>query len=265
MQALEVRWSGMKHFGTGLLLCLQFFSAWPIKRELALTKKDITAMYMLMPLLSLLTGAVTIGFFMLNNSWLAFSPLLTAIILVIIMIVVTGGIHTDGFIDTSDAFFSYRDKEKRLAILEDPRVGAFGVLAVVGLLLLKTGFLYEALLREVQLAYFVAIPLLARVAMLLYFLTMKSAKTTGLAAYFKERVQARGVIVACIAYSLLIVGYALYCGEWPLLVLYGMMLLSLLYYRHWSNKNFAGMTGDLLGAFYEGMELVLWGTLLLFI
>ncbi|WP_042474059.1 adenosylcobinamide-GDP ribazoletransferase [Bacillus ndiopicus] len=255
----------MKHFVTGLLLCLQFFSALPVKRELSLTTKDVTAMYMLMPLLSLLTGATSLGFLAINNYWLELSPLLAAIILVVTMIGVTGGIHTDGFIDTSDAFFSYRDQEKRLTILEDPRVGAFGVLAVVCFLLLKVGFLYEALLREVNIFYFIAIPLLSRVAMLLYFITMKSAKTSGLAAYFKERVQAKGVIIACIIYSLLVIGYAVYVGEWSLLALYGIMLIALFYYRHWSNKNFAGMTGDLLGAFYEGTELILWGTLLLFI
>ncbi|WP_342559095.1 adenosylcobinamide-GDP ribazoletransferase [Metasolibacillus sp. FSL K6-0083] len=255
----------MKHFLTGLLLSLQFFSVLPIKRELSLTKKNVTAMYILMPLLSLLTGGALIGFLTINNYWLQLSPLLTAAILVVGMIVITGGIHTDGFIDTSDAFFSYRDTEKRLTILEDPRVGAFGVLAVVCLLLLKVGFLYEALLREINLFYFIAIPLLARVAMLLYFITMKSAKTTGLAAYFKERVQTRAVIVACVFYSLLVISFALYMGDWSLLALYIMMLCSLLFYRHWSNKNFAGMTGDLLGALYEGMELVLWGTLLLFI
>lgn len=127
------------------------------------------------------------------------------------------------------------------------------------------GFLYEALLREINLFYFIAIPLLARVAMLLYFITMKNAKTTGLAAYFKERVQTKAVIVACVFYSLLVITFALYMGDWSLLALYIIMLCSLLFYRHWSNKNFAGMTGDLLGALYEGMELVLWGTLLLFI
>lgn len=62
-------------------------------------------MYILMPLLSLLTGGALIGFLTINNYWLQLSPLLTAAILVVGMIVITGGIHTDGFIDTSDAFF----------------------------------------------------------------------------------------------------------------------------------------------------------------
>lgn len=255
----------MKHFYTGILLCLQFFSAVPIKRELPLTNQNVTAMYAIMPLLSLLTGAATIGFLQLNQHWLHLSPLVVAIILTIVMIAVTGGIHTDGFIDTSDAFFSYRDQEKRLTILDDPRVGAFGVLAVVSLLLLKIAFLYEALLREVDMLYFIAVPLLARLAMLLYFMTMNSAKTTGLAAYFKERVQQRTVGIVSAIYSMLVIGYALYTGEWSLLILYSVALLGILYYRHWSKKNFAGMTGDLLGALYEGMELLLWGTLLLFI
>ena len=51
----------------------------------------------------------------------------------------------DGFIDLSDAFFSYKDRAKRLEILDDPRVGAFGVMAVVFLVVGKIIIVAEVL------------------------------------------------------------------------------------------------------------------------
>ena len=46
----------------------------------------------------------------------------------LIPVAVTGGIHLDGYADTSDALSSYGDREKKLAILKDPHCGAFAVI-----------------------------------------------------------------------------------------------------------------------------------------
>ena len=57
---------------------------------------------------------------------------------VAIPLVITGGFHVDGFMDTMDAFHSYQPREKKLEILKDSHIGAFAVimLAVYGLLYL---------------------------------------------------------------------------------------------------------------------------------
>lgn len=54
----------------------------------------------------------------------------------LIPIAVTGGFHIDGFMDTMDAFHSYKPREEKLAILKDSHIGAFAVimLASYGLL-----------------------------------------------------------------------------------------------------------------------------------
>ena len=41
---------------------------------------------------------------------------------------VTGGFHIDGFMDTMDAFHSYKPREEKLAILKDSHIGAFAVI-----------------------------------------------------------------------------------------------------------------------------------------
>ena len=59
-------------------------------------------------------------------------------------ILVTGGIHMDGFMDTSDALASWQSRERRLEILKDSHVGAFAVLGCAGYLLLHAAVLSEA-------------------------------------------------------------------------------------------------------------------------
>ena len=56
--------------------------------------------------------------------------------------------------DASDAFFSYRDRERRLEIMKDPRIGAFGVLRCLVLLSARFLFIYEIILRAVEFLIF---------------------------------------------------------------------------------------------------------------
>src|SRR5699024_12026392 len=71
------------------------------------------------------------------------SDLAITLIFITFTIILTGGIHLDGWIDASDAFFSYRDVKKRLHIMEDPRVGAFGVFGLLFLLSFRFLFFFE--------------------------------------------------------------------------------------------------------------------------
>lgn len=66
---------------------------------------------------------------------------LQAALLIVLMVVLTGGIHLDGFMDTIDGLFSGREREKCLEIMRDSRVGAFGVIGAICLLLFKFSLL----------------------------------------------------------------------------------------------------------------------------
>ena len=54
-----------------------------------------------------------------------------ALVMAVLPLILTGGIHVDGFMDTADAFHSYGDREKKLKILSDPHIGAFAVIRVL--------------------------------------------------------------------------------------------------------------------------------------
>ncbi|WP_079525672.1 adenosylcobinamide-GDP ribazoletransferase [Solibacillus isronensis] len=255
----------MKNSWSGFLLAWQFFSAVPIKKQLDMNAKSVTWMYGFLPIVGLLMGSIiSSGVFILSR-YSDISDLLLAILIVIGMIVLTGGLHLDGWIDMSDAFFSYGEKEKRLEILDDPRTGAFGVISVFCLLVLKIGVIYEMLLFG-QLAivpFLIFIPFIARMGMLLYFVTMQPAKEKGLAAYFKGIVIQNKLAVLIGVQSILAFVFWLYMGVFSLFILVVVMLIAVVIYRNWSKKHFGGVTGDLLGALGEGLEVVLWLTILL--
>lgn len=255
----------MKNSWSGFLLAWQFFSAVPIKKQLDMNAKSVTWMYGFLPIVGLLIGfIISSGVFILSR-YSEVSDLLLAILIVIGLIVLTGGLHLDGWIDMSDAFFSYGEKEKRLEILDDPRTGAFGVISVFCLLVLKIGVIYEMLLFG-QLAivpFLIFIPFIARMGMLLFFVTMQPAKEKGLAAYFKGIVIQNKLTVLIGAQSLLAFICWFYIGVFSLFILVVVMLIAVVIYRNWSKKHFGGVTGDLLGALGEGLEVVLWLTILL--
>lgn len=58
------------------------------------------------------------------------APSVLAILVLMIYLMITGGLHLDGLADVSDGLFSCRDKERMFEIMKDSRIGAFGVIAL---------------------------------------------------------------------------------------------------------------------------------------
>ena len=87
--------------------------------------------------LALLDLLMHSGYPLLTDEYRQFPPLLSAAILVVAMVVLTRALHLDGFMDCCDALFGGFDRERRQAILRDSHVGAFAVVGVAALLLLK--------------------------------------------------------------------------------------------------------------------------------
>ena len=82
------------------------------------------------PVVGVITGLLQAGAGYLILQYTSFGKLFFAAVMTLIPVLVTGGIHLDGYADTIDALSSYGDREKKLQILKDPHTGAF---AVIGL------------------------------------------------------------------------------------------------------------------------------------
>ncbi|MGG0717853.1 adenosylcobinamide-GDP ribazoletransferase [Robertmurraya massiliosenegalensis] len=253
------------NFIRGFLLNLQFFTAVPIRSALPMDKQHLRSSIKSFPLVGLLQGILYSTLLYLLNEWSPFSVLAMAFLIWLAMIVITGGIHLDGWMDASDAYFSYQDQAKRLEIMKDPRSGAFGVLSVIVLLSSRFLFIYEIISSMTFVSYFMImlIPFLGKSIMGLVLITIPSAKKDGLAALFQEAGNRRSLVVYPIYLLLFSAFLLIWWGGffWPLLIFIGIALLCYWFVRVKAKKWFGGITGDVLGASVEGTEIILWMTL----
>src|SRR2546423_10358470 len=117
------------------------------------------------------------------------------ILLVVALVLLTGGLHLDGLMDTCDGLWGGHSAEQRLAIMRDSRVGSYGVLGGVSVLLLKLGGL-EALHGTRRTSALIIAPVLARWALVLAAAIYPPARPDGLGAAFRAGVTPVRVAVA---------------------------------------------------------------------
>jgi len=186
---------------------------------------------------------------------LPISHLLFTMIILLIPVFVTGGIHLDGLLDTADALSSYQPMEKKLEILKDPNSGAFAVITCVVYFLLSFGVWYDAspsVIPVLSIGF-----VLSRALSGLAIVTFPLAKKSGLAALFSNQSKKQITRIAMVVYIILcIVGMLLV--NWVLGILCVLSAMSVFaYYRYMSTKEFGGTTGDLAGFFLQICELIM--------
>ena len=205
-----------------------------------------------------LIGAV-IGLLLWGWLWLcdvlAIGSVLRGAVGALIPLLVTGGIHMDGFMDTSDAMASWQTKERRLEILKDSHAGAFAVMGCAGYLLLDAAVLSEATLKNAAMLPFVFV--LTRALSAWAMAVFRNARPNGMLDAFAHAAHRRMVTISCAIYAVLCAACWFVCGGWLGIACLAAAVLCVLYYKHMAYKNFGGVTGDLAGWFLQITELVL--------
>lgn len=247
----------MKPFLSGLPLAVQFFSQIPIRMNWPMTKTSVTAMFLFLPLIGLLEGALLFATSLVVPS--SFHLTLVAALLLLVRMMFTGGLHLDGLADTADAYFSYGDVARRQDILKDPRIGAFGAMAIGLALLLRFSIYVQLVSADVSLFYFLAVPVLIRSGMTLYLISTTPAKASGMAHFFREKFYYGFLTAGHFVWLLTVVFLAP-----KMLIAAGVLLLLIWFFKWWTRKHFGGSSGDMCGAFVEGGELLVWLVLLMF-
>ena len=179
------------------------------------------------------------------------TPLTVAAVVVVAWIIVTGGLHLDGIADTADGLLGGKDREERLLIMQDSRIGAFGVLAILSVVILKLVFILE-LPQTCRIWVILLAPVGARWFQVLALAAYPAARKNGLGLFFKNRLRRREIFVA--------LGIALICSlfflQWQgFVLLFGTTLILLIPASLLSSK-LGGLTGDIYGTLTELYELV---------
>lgn len=202
-------------------------------------------------------GGVIGGIFYLTYSvghMLSLGNVFLASLLTAIPILISGGIHMDGYCDTMDAISSYQTKERRLQILKDPHAGAFAIIRCGIYYLLFFGMV-SSLTRESALMMalvFVGSRALSGLAVVQF----KTAKKDGLVATFQQAAHKKRVTITMLSYLFLVICLMLWLS--PLLSI-AVVLVSLycfFSYRNLAYQMFGGTTGDLAGYFLVRCELI---------
>jgi adenosylcobinamide-GDP ribazoletransferase len=188
-------------------------------------------------------------------------PAAAAAILVALTVVLTAGLHLDGLADTFDGLGGGRTPEDRLRIMKDSLLGTFGVLSLIVVLLLKFAFLLTLAEQRVGAGPLFLFPVVSRWGMvLLAFLSPYARPEGGLGQAMTTGVT-RGVAAGATAGALALAFLVMGAGGLILLAgAAGFIWLAGQYFQ----KKLGGVTGDVLGAANELLEvLVLGGALLL--
>lgn len=120
-----------------LIIAFAMYSKLPMPR-VDWNEKNMRYAFCWFPFVGLVIGLVEWGTFYLLELCRA-GGVLKGAVLTVLPLLITGGIHLDGFMDTTDARSSYGDREKKLAILKDSHVGAFAVIGCGMYLLMSAG------------------------------------------------------------------------------------------------------------------------------
>jgi len=178
---------------------------------------------------------------------LAVSSLVTSVLLVVLLLLLTGALHADGLMDTCDAVFSHATPERRLEIMRDPRSGAFGVVGIVCVVLLKVAAI-DALPSGVRTGTLVLAPTLGRWSIVLLAIAFRYGRPTGLGAPLKAAATPGNFALASL------VPVVLCAVLWPTGPILGILAgVGALLLGRWLVSLLPGLTGDCYGA---GCELV---------
>ncbi|MBW1951957.1 MAG: adenosylcobinamide-GDP ribazoletransferase [Deltaproteobacteria bacterium] len=231
-------------------LALTFLTIFPYPRHLESNPAELARSMVWFPLVGLLLG-LFLGAVYLGLALIFPNPAVAAF-LVAVLVVATRGLHLDGLADTLDGLGGGQTPEARLRIMKDSALGAFGVLGLIVILLLKFALIL-ALIEQADVRALVLFPVLSRWSMVaLAYLSPYARPEGGLGQAMTSLVSGRYLWVASL--SALFLALLTYgrrgLGAW------GLIALSTWLASHYFQRRLGGITGDVLGAVNEFNEVL---------
>ncbi len=257
-----------------ILLAFQFLTIIPVKEIKDVSEKEMGGASAFFPLIGFVQGALFVISAVLFLK--VFPRELTNGLLVLVIIITSGGLHLDGLADTFDAIALRGDREKKLSVMKDSTIGPVGVIAIVILILLKYLALNAFFFHSSPITYYSSLflmPVFSRWVMVTAIFHGKSARQDGIGKIFIENTKLKELVIA----TLLVIGCWLLVVSFLLSSLFTihpglaqrsgagcslfLVSISVLYIFSlvsvwFCNKKFGGMTGDTFGAVSEISEIL---------
>ena len=167
---------------TPFFIALQFLTRLKIVNQTEWSVEDFGKSVVAFPYVGLIIGLILTLLYGILSPFIPLVPLM--LILVIAEFLITGGLHADGLMDTSDGLFSGRERDRKLEIMKDSRIGSFGVVAFVFVTLLKWQLLTAIPTAEFIPMALIMMPLMSRWSLVLSIRSYPYAREQGMGAAF---------------------------------------------------------------------------------
>lgn len=205
---------------------------------------------MFYPVVGLLLGLLTLGLYKFASH--AFTPAMSLTLAFVLGILLTGGLHIDGFADMCDGFYAGKDKAGILAVMKDSHVGTMAVIGVFCLLTLKLSLLFSIFLKGGLSQAFLLTPSISRWVMTVMAASFPYARPEGGTA--KPFVESAGKFEVAVA-SILMMAIAYFFAGTPGILTALFTLVSAFIFMRWVKEKIGGITGDVLGGLNEISEV----------
>ncbi|WP_295286164.1 adenosylcobinamide-GDP ribazoletransferase [Veillonella sp.] len=167
---------------TPFFIALQFLTRLKIVNQTEWSMEDFGKSVVAFPYVGLVIGLILALLYGILSPFIPLVPLM--LIIVVAEFLITGGLHADGLMDTSDGLFSGRERERKLEIMKDSRIGSFGVVAFVFVTLLKWQLLTAIPTAEFIPMALIMMPLMSRWSLVLSIRSYPYARKEGMGAGF---------------------------------------------------------------------------------
>jgi adenosylcobinamide-GDP ribazoletransferase len=244
----------------GLGLAFQFLTIIPIRRSFEWNRQTAGWSILCYPMVGIVIGILAAVQALVLMEINSLSVLVKTMYVFAFSFLISGGLHLDGWMDCSDAYFSRGSLEKKLEIMKDSRVGAFGVLSVLFLFCWRFVFIYEIITSNHELIWilFFLIPFLSRTGMAGILVSTSPVRKSGMAFALTDAGNSR-MIFSLFGYIVMVCLIFVLVGEFLLVMVLTLTALVFMWVsRRFFIKQFTGITGDMLGACLEGAETWLW-------
>ena len=241
--------AGIKEVINSFLIAVTFLSILPIPQKFfpEWNEKNLRFFCVMIPVMGFLFASLWSLFFFILSIAENLSGNLRGFLMTLLTLSLTGGLHMDGFMDTCDAIFSRRDRQTRLKILSDPHAGSFAVMGCTLVLSAKIFLFAEIFSKNISMNFF--IPVFSRLGAALMLNNLPFAKSGGLAFIAgASRKNFDNIFFFVLFLILFMLNKSIII---PII-----FILSFIIWKKICLKIFGGITGDLLGAYIEGSEIL---------
>lgn len=232
----------------GFLIALTFLTRIPLPEPKDVTSEEFSRSYRYYPLVGLVIGLIL--WLIATLLYPYFPSLVLGALLLVAELMLTGGIHLDGFMDSMDGLLSARSPERILEIMKDSRVGAHASMALVGLLLFKFSLL--ASLTAAQFSILLVMPMLSRWVHLIGIIGFPYARAQGLGKGFHEAAQWIPFLLS----GGIVCGLSIFFVGWAGLISFIVSVFFVTLFASRISTLLGGLTGDLYGAIIELSEIL---------